>query len=400
MAHKIDLANEREGDLLESFMPQPTVASYCSTFLKREMRHIYRQVTGLRDFQTFVMTKSRENSELFPFADVEVLPRPRINFLLRFYKKYIQQLEPVFYRGEYDQLDSVLSRRHADLLHVYFGHTGVHLLPFLRNWPKPSLVSFHGMDIMLRTEETGYNRKLSELLEVVPLVLARSESLAARLVELGCDAGKLRINRTGVPMEGFPYIARSLPADGSWRMIQACRFIEKKGLDTTLKAFAEFRTKYPRAQLVLAGDGPLVSQLKETTRRLGIDQAVCYPGFLNQQELAAAYRSAHLFLHPSQTTKAGDQEGVPNSMLEAMASGLPVIATRHGGIPEAVQSGRDGLLVPERDSCALTAALLEVADNAGLYQSFSQNAAESVREKFEQARSIAKLEGFYRELIN
>ena len=63
------------------------------------MRHIYRQVTGLRDFQTFVMTKSRENTNLFPFVDVEVLPRPRINFLSRFHKKYIQQLEPVFYRG-------------------------------------------------------------------------------------------------------------------------------------------------------------------------------------------------------------------------------------------------------------------------------------------------------------
>ena len=88
---------------------------------------------------------------------------PRINFLLRFHKKYIQQLEPVFYRGEYDQLDSVLSRRRADLLHVYFGHTGVHLLPFLRNWPKPSLVSFHGMDIMLRAEEPDYNKEVARI---------------------------------------------------------------------------------------------------------------------------------------------------------------------------------------------------------------------------------------------
>ena len=140
-------------------MSQPVVASYCTTFLKREMRHIYRQVTGLRDFHTFVMTKSRENADAFPFSDIEVLPRPRINFVSRFYKKYIQRLEPVFYRGEYDQLDSVLSRRHADLLHVYFGHTGVHLLPFMRNWPKPSLVSFHGMDIMLRDDEPGYNER-------------------------------------------------------------------------------------------------------------------------------------------------------------------------------------------------------------------------------------------------
>ncbi|MGB7837452.1 MAG: glycosyltransferase [Terrimicrobiaceae bacterium] len=381
-------------------MSQPVVASYCTTFLKREMRHIYRQVTGLRDFHTFVMTKSRENADAFPFSDIEVLPRPRINFVSRFYKKYIQRLEPVFYRGEYDQLDSVLSRRHADLLHVYFGHTGVHLLPFMRNWPKPSLVSFHGMDIMLRDEEPGYNDRLRELLSTVPLVLARSESLSTRLVELGCDPRKIRINRTGVPMDGFPYFERLLPADGGWRMIQASRFIEKKGLEITLKAFADFRRKYPNAELVLAGEGPLEGRLKEAAQRLGIAQAVCFPGFLGQRELAAAYHSAHLFLHPSQTTEAGDQEGVPNSMLEAMASGLPVVATRHGGIPEAVESGQDGLLVPERDSPALAAALFEIADNAGIYQTFSRNAAVSVREKFEQARSITTLEGFYREVTN
>ena len=87
-------------------------------------------------------------------------------------------------------------------------------------------------------------------------------------------------------------------------------------------------------------------------------------------------------------------------MLEAMASGLPVVATLHGGIPEAVHSGFDGLLVPERDSTALIDALLEIVENSATYETFSRNAAQSVRENFEQARSIARLEGFYRELIN
>ena len=201
-------------------------------------------------------------------------------------------------------------------------------------------------------------------------------------------------------MDGFPYLVHSPPADGGWCMIQASRFIEKKGLDITLKAFAEFRKKYPNAELMLAGEGPLEGQLKDLARRLGVEGSVRFPGFLNQQQLAAAYASAHLFLHPSQKTMAGDQEGVPNSMLEAMASGLPVVATLHGGIPEAVHSGFDGLLVPERDSTALVDALLEIAENSATYETFSRNAAQSVRENFEQARSIARLEGFYRELIN
>jgi len=380
-------------------MSQPVVASYCTTFLKREMLHIYRQVSGLREFRTFVMTKSRENADVYPFPDVEVLPRPRINFLARFHKKYVRRMEAVFYRGEYDQLNAVLSGRQADLLHVYFGHTGVHLLPFIRNWPKPSVVSFHGMDIMLRNQEPGYNERLCELLRTVPMVLARSESLAGRLTELGCNPEKVRINRTGIPMDGFPAVVRTPPANGAWRLIQASRLIEKKGLEITLDAFATFQRAHPKATLVLAGEGPLLERLKEKSARLGLAKAVSFPGFFQQSELARAYQDAHLFLHPSRTPPTGDQEGVPNSMLEAMATGLPVLATRHGGIPEAVTSGRDGLLVAENDPAALSEALLQITSDPALYETFSRRAAESVRENFEQSRSIAKLEGFYRELL-
>jgi len=377
----------------------PVVASYCTTFLKPEMRHIYRQVTGLREFQTFVLTKSRENPEVFPFGDVDVLPRPRINFLARFHKKYIRRMEAVFYRGEYDQLCSALDRRHADLLHVYFGHTGVHLLPFLRNWTGPSVVSFHGMDIMLREADDHYNQSLRALLQTLPMVLARSESLATRLVELGCTREKIRINRTGIPLDDFPFVQRNAPSDGAWHLVQACRLIEKKGIDVTLRAFASFREVYPKSKLTIAGDGGLLSDLRSLASELGVSGCVDFPGFQSQANLAALYQEAHVFVHPSQTTARLDQEGVPNAMLEAMSTGLPVVATWHGGIPEAVTDGKDGLLTPERDVPALAASLLRLAENPELYKSFSAHASESVRENFEQSRAISALEGYYRELL-
>ncbi len=380
-------------------MNRPVVASYCTTFLKKEMLHIYRQVTGLKDFSTFVMTKSRENAAIFPFDDVEVLPRPRINFLLRFHKKYLARMEPVFYRGEYDQLSGVLSRRSADLIHVYFGHTGVHLLPFLKNWPRPSLVSFHGMDIMLRHEEPGYNDRLRELLCTLPMVLARSESLASRLVDLGCPRSKIRINRTGIPMDQFPATVRQAPADGRWVFVQASRFIEKKGIFNTLEAFAAFRKNHPATRLVLAGEGPLKPKIEQHAKDLGVVEGLDFSGFLEREALNALFQRAHLFLHPSVTTPAGDQEGVPNSLLEAMASGLPVVATLHGGIPEAVVDGEDGFLVPEGRSELLADRLEALASNTELYSCMSVAAAAHARQKFEQAQSVAALESFYRELV-
>jgi colanic acid/amylovoran biosynthesis glycosyltransferase len=378
---------------------RPVVASYCTTFLKPEMRHIYRQVTSLQRFDTFVMTKSRENASMYPFDAVEVLPRPRINFLSRFHKKYIRRMEPVFYRGEYDQLNAVLNRRHADLLHVYFGHTGVHLLPFIKNWSKPSVVSFHGMDIMPRPDEPGYDLRLRELLRAVPIILARSESLINRLVELGCDRRRIRLNRTGIPLDNFPRSPRSAPSDGAWRLVQACRLIEKKGLDASLHAFAAFRRQYPAATFTIAGEGPLEPALRQTAAELGIAHSVRFAGFQSQESLRELYASSHLFLHPSQTTVRQDQEGVPNALLEAMATGLPVIATCHGGIPEAVTHLESGLLTPERDWESLSASLLTVADSLELYLKLSATAAEAVRSKFSQSAAIAALEDSYFEAL-
>src|SRR6266700_2000915 len=110
-------------------MSELVVASYCTTFLKSEMLHIYRQVTALRDVKTFVMTKQVQNKALFPFDDIELIPKPRLNPFRHGWLKFIERRPPVLYRGEYQRLAHLLERRGADLMHIYFGHTGVHLLP-------------------------------------------------------------------------------------------------------------------------------------------------------------------------------------------------------------------------------------------------------------------------------
>ena len=221
-------------------MPKPVVASYCTTFLKPEMRHIYRQVTGLRRYDTVVLTRERICAEEFPWPDIEQIPRARKNFLKRFWLKYVRRLPPVYYRGELQVIIKLLQRRPVDLMHIYFGHTGVHLLPFIKEWKQPCVVSFHGMDIQPRPEQEGYDEQMRDLLGTIPLVLARSRSLMKRLEEMGCPAGKLRLNRTGIPLDDFPFVARRPPADGAWRLVQASRLIAKKGLKTSVRAFARF----------------------------------------------------------------------------------------------------------------------------------------------------------------
>ncbi len=377
--------------------PRPIVASYCTTFLKPEMRHIYRQVTGLRRWRTFIVAKERQGEGEFPFDDIELMPRARKNFLVRFYLKYLRRLPPVYYRGDLKYLIKLFQRRPADLMHVYFGHTGVHLLPFIEWWKRPCVVSFHGMDVQPRPEQPEYDEQMRALLRRIPLVLARSQSLVAALEQWGCPREKLRLNRTGIPLDAYPFAQRPLPADGSWRFVQACRLIEKKGLRTALRAFAKFRALHPKAQFTIAGDGPMKAELADCARELGIADAVDLRGFLSQTELAALYARSHVFVHPSEMPPDRNQEGVPNSMLEAMATGLPVLATTHGGIPEAVTHQRTGLLVAEKDDVALFRAMCEITGDGDMLYIYGQAAARAVREEFEQSKAVEKLEGFYDE---
>jgi colanic acid/amylovoran biosynthesis glycosyltransferase len=379
--------------------PKPLVASFCTFFLKPEMLHIYRQLTGLKTFETFVITKYRQNADRFPFDDVEPLVTPRRHVLRRGYLKYITRKPALIYRGEYDAIRRILIRRDPDLIHVYFGNTGVHLLPLLSKWDRAWVVSFHGMDVQRRPKEKGYDRKLAEVLELAPLVLVRSQSLAKRLQDLGCSPDKIRLNRTGIPLQNFPLVERSVPVGGQWQLVQACRLVEKKGLLTTLGAFRRFIADYPKARLVIAGEGPMKDALVRRIDELSLGNQVSLTGFLNQDDLRRVYAESHIFIHPSELAPDSNQEGIPNSMLEAMSSGLPVVATRHGGIPEAVQEGLDGLLVPERDELALHEALLKLTSQPDLWRQMGKQASRSVAENFEQGQQIVRLEAAYAEAL-
>ena len=377
----------------------PTVASYCTTFLKPEMLHLYRQITGLKRWNTFVVTRERQCADLYPMPEggIEVAPAVRSNFLRRFWLKYVKKEPPIVYRGEYGVLAGLLERRHADVLHVYFGHTGVHLLPFLKRWPRPSVVSFHGMDVQKRAHDPTYEARLRELLQTTTLVLARSHSLQERLLELGCPPEKLRLNRTGIPLDQFSWVDRQPPHDGAWRFVQACRLIEKKGLDDAIHAFARFAARHPKATFTIAGEGPLLGALEKLRDDLGLTSRITFAGFLKGNDLCKLYHASHVFIHPSRLMEDGNQEGIPNAMLEAMATGLPVIATLHGGIPEAVRQDVTGFLVRERDVDGLYHAITRLLETPGQWQTMSAAASADVRENFEATAQIAKLEAVYDE---
>src|SRR5438105_14310242 len=381
-------------------MGKRVIASYCSSFLKPEMLHIYRQVKALRGVNTFVMTKELQNAKRFPFSDVEIIPKQRMNLLRHGWLKFVKRRPPVVYRGEYRVLASLLARRRADLMHIYFGHTGVHLLPFIKEWNKPCVVSFHGADVALKEDVDNYVKKLRVLFDSVAVVLARSQSLADRLIKFGCAPEKIRINRTGIPLHEFSPALREFPTDGHWQIMQACRLIEKKGVGSAIRAFAIFAREFPKAEFIIAGKGPLQPELQGLAQKLGVARKVHFCGFLSQSDLRHLYGRAHIFIHPSETPPDENQEGVPNSILEAMATGLPIISTRHGGIPEAVTENLSGFLSDERDLKSLGRSMVALANSPELYARFSAAARLAVAENFDQEITNRELERIYEEVCD
>jgi colanic acid/amylovoran biosynthesis glycosyltransferase len=377
----------------------PVVASYCATFLKPEMLHIYRQISALERVSPVVIAQKRENAARFPFDKIDIVAKPALHFLRRFWFRQVRDKPWQISPGELRALTNVLKRRNAQLLHIYFGQIAVHLLPLIRTWEKPSIASFHGADVIVEMNKPAYREVTRQMLAAVKFVLVRSESLRRAVVDLGCDEKKIAVQHTGIPLDEFPFRERSLRQNGEWRFVQAGRLIEKKGLPVTLRAFASFLRRYPKATLTIAGEGPLLGQLQDLSRELKIDNRVSFAGFISQEQLREVYYGSHIFLHPSETGSDGNQEGIPNSMLEAMASGLPVFATQHGGIPEAIDNGVSGMLVPEHNHDELGRRLLDAVQDPGFLSRIARTGAEVVRKNFDLAAQARRLEDIYLRLI-
>lgn len=388
------------------------LGSLCGTFLKPEMQSIYRQITGVQNCESVVFCEKLIHQEQFPHSPVIKLtklatPRAKGNFLLRFWYKYItrQWPPPVVINKlppgphfEYN-LPRLLTEQNIDLVHVYYGHKGVKYLEMLRHWGGPFIVSFHGVDVSKYCDQPGYADSLKQVFAHAKLILARSESLLREIRSLGCPPEKLRLNRTPIPLDRLQATVRKAPKDGAWRLVQASRLIPKKGLLTTLHALALVVPTFPNLKFTVCGAGPMKEEFLDCRDKLGLQQHVSTRGWLSQRELLSEYHDSHVFLHPSELTESFDQEGIPNSMLEAMATGLPIVATNHGGIPEAVTDGLDGLLVAEKSPQELAAAIVRLLSDPIMLERLSEQAAGSVRRNFGLDRQIANLEACYAEAL-
>lgn len=252
-----------------------------------------------------------------------------------------------------------------DLIYGVFGQAGM-IAEIMRDIglvDGPIVTNFLGYDITQVIREEG-PAQYRRLFEFGALFLPNSNYLLSRLVDCGAPSEKVMLHRLGVNINQFSFIDRS-GHTGAPHIVAVGRLVEKKGFAYLLQALSLMKQSGTEFQATIVGDGPLRDELKSLQRALGLEELVTFAGWCEPTGVQKHLEHSDINIVPSVIAKNGDEEGLPLTIVEASARGLPTVGTVHSGIPEIVRDGETGLVVEERNAEALAGAIKSLCLDSG-----------------------------------
>jgi len=315
---------------------------------------------------------------------------------LSFLKEFLKRKS--FYESLKKSLLFLYLGQRYNIIHCHYGSLGQEL-SFLKDFLKIKLVtSFHGFDIakILHHFPPDY---YNDLFLKGDLFLPISNHWKKKLIQLGCPDDKIVVHRMGIFPERFQFKIRSIKRP--FKFLTVGRLVEKKGIHIAVKALAKIKDELVHFQYLIAGDGPWRTKLEKMVYKYGLHSQVKILGHVAQNEVKNLMSETQIFLLPSLTSSDGDQEGIPVVLMEAMASGLPVISTYHSGIPELISHNECGFLVPENDIDSLADMILHVAklDRKSL-EKIVLSARNKIVNEYNIHKQALKLLNIYKDLLN
>lgn len=286
-----------------------------------------------------------------------------------------------------------------DVIHCQFGFFADQMLQLREAGVHNAavLTTFRGGDISRYVREQGpdvYTRTFAD----GDHFFANCGFFKDKALAIGAPAERMEVHGSGIDLSRFAFATRTAPIDGPIHIATTGRLVEKKGIAYIIDAVALLRLQDRPVHFNILGDGPLHEQLETQAKALGIANYVTFHGWMDQAEIIAQLNQCHLFIAASVTAANGDQDAPVNTLKEAMAMGLPVVATEHGGIPELVEDGVSGFLVPERDGEAIADAIAKLMDRADEWPQMGQRGREAVDAQFDMIKLNDRLSDVYHKL--
>jgi len=258
---------------------------------------------------------------------------------------------------------AIAARPRFDVIHAHFGPNGVRGLALreIGAVQGPLITSFYGYDVseFPKGRSNPYGRLFAE----GERFLAISGDMKSKLIGLGCEPARILVHPLGVKTDLFTAAEGSRPGE-TLRITTIGRMVPKKGYEFGLRAVAELVREVPGIRYRIIGDGPLRPVIEKMVDELGLGGVVELAGWQSRPEVVRALHETDILLAPSITAESGDEEGTPVVIMEAFASGIPVVSSFHAGIPEVVRHGVSGFLAPEGDVAQLAAGLGQLAGSA------------------------------------
>lgn len=358
------------------------VALFCTNFLPYSQTFVHEQLRHHRRYRADVFCWRRMNADRFPWEPV-------------------YQANPLYIATRRSPtFDRLFRAERYDVVHAHFGPGGTYALPFARRHGVPLLVTFHGYDVpLLRSLErfhplnVPYALRGPALLREMRLGLCCSNELREMLLDLGVPPDRLVVHRLGIDLDDFGPGPRD---PDRLHVVMIGRFVEKKGFEYGVRAFALATERVaPSAHLTIVGEGEREARLRALVAELGLEPRVTFTGPLPKPRVAEVLRGADVLLAPSVVAADGNRESGLIVVKEASASHVVPIGTYHGGIPEIIDDGETGFLVPERDVGAMAERLTRLARDPALRMRLAAAARAKMEREYDNRDRVAALESIY-----
>ena len=366
---------------------------------------IYGQIKNLKRYQPIVYALKKENLDIYPIEKIRTLElrdslRDLNTFINRGWNKLFKFYPPYAF---------ALIKDKPNLVHAHFGPSGYSFLRLKNIFRLPLITSFYGYDLsMLPLKNSEWRTRYKRLFREGDCFLVEGSHMKKCLMELGCPEEKIVVQHLGIDLDQIKFRPRTFKENGEIHVLIAGGFREKKGIPYAIEAFGRVKREHKNVWLTIIGDSTTVPEEEEEKRKIlavinkyQLNNYIRIMGYQPYPVFLKELNRHHIFLSTSIHASDGDMEGgVPVSIIEASASGMPILSTIHCDIPEVVIDGENGYLVPEKDVDALAEKLEFLISRPDIWEQMGQKGRYHIEKEYNVTTQVQKLEKIYDEVVN